>query len=144
MGSMQETNCFQVLGLHPSKCRREVLCSGDLVLSVAKNLQSFNNLQRYNGILYSTIHEACLAQGLLKDNGKWQCTLDKAKCLQTGFMLHALFIVILQDCIPTDPLALWHEYKSFICNDLDQLLPHLGFQNMSQSLIKDYRLHLIE
>jgi hypothetical protein len=68
MGSIQETNCFQVLVYIPPNVGEKFYAH--LVLSVAKNLQSFNYLQRYNGILYSTICEVCLVQGLLEDNGK--------------------------------------------------------------------------
>jgi hypothetical protein len=113
-------------------------------LSVAKNLQSFDDLQRFNGVLYGSIREACLAHGLLEDDGEWRRTLDEAKNIQTGFILCALFVVILRDCIPSDPLALWHEYKTFLCNDLGRLLPHLGFRNPSQEMVEDYGLYLIE
>jgi hypothetical protein len=55
-----------------------------LVLSVAKNLQSFEDLRRFNGVLYGSIREACLARGLLEDDGEWRRTLDEAKDFQ-GF-----------------------------------------------------------
>jgi hypothetical protein len=115
-----------------------------LILSVAKNLQSFEDLQRFNGTLYGTIHEACLARGLLEDDGEWRQTLDEAKQFQTGFILCALFVVILRDCVPADPLALWHEYKVFLCDDLSWLLPCLGFRNASQDLVEDYGLYLLK
>jgi hypothetical protein len=115
-----------------------------LILSVVKNLQSFEDLRRFNGVLYGTIREACLAHGLLEDDGKWRRTLDEAKNIQTGFILHGLFVVVLRDCIPSDPLALWHKYKSFLCDDLGRLLPHLGFCNTSQEMVEDYGLYLIE
>jgi hypothetical protein len=52
-----------------------------LILSVAKNLQSFEDLRKFNGVLYGTICEACLARSLLEDDGEWQRSLDKAKSL---------------------------------------------------------------
>jgi hypothetical protein len=85
-----------------------------------------------------------LACRLLEDDGEWWCTLDEVKKYQTGFILCALFVVILCDCIPSNPLTLWQEYKTYICDDLPQLLPHLGFCNASQEMLDDYGLYLIK
>ena len=115
-----------------------------LVLSIAKNLQSFDDLRRYDSVLYDTIHEACLAHGLLEDDGEWQRSLNEAIHFQTGFILCGLFIVILCDCTPAEPLALWQQYKSHICDDLPRLLPRLGFCNVTQDAIEDYGLYLVE
>ena len=115
-----------------------------LVLSVAKNLQSFDDLRRFEGVLYDSIREACLARGLLEDDGEWRRSLDEAKHFQTGFILRALFVVILRDCLPADPPALWHAYKEFICDDLSRSLARSGICNASTELVYDHGLHLIE
>ena len=72
-----------VFNIHPSECWWKFYAH--LILLVTKNLQSFDNLHRYDGVLYDTIHEACLTCGLLKDDGEWQHSLDEAKHFQTGF-----------------------------------------------------------
>ena len=41
-----------------------------LILSVVKNLQSFDDLRTVDGVLFETIREACLARGLLEDDGE--------------------------------------------------------------------------
>ena len=115
-----------------------------LILSVAKNLQSFNDLRRFNGVLYDTIREVCLACGLLKDDGEWRHCLDEAKHLQTGFILCSLFVVILRDCLPAEPCALWEEYKTYICDDLQCCLARLGIHDLLEDVIFDYGLYLIE
>ena len=115
-----------------------------LILSVAKNLQSFNDLWQYNSVLYDTIWEACLAHGLLKDDGEWRHSLDEAIHFQTSFILHGLFVVILRDCIPADPQSLWQQYKSHICDNLPCLLPCLGFHNVTQDAVEDYGLYLMQ
>ena len=115
-----------------------------LVLSVAKNLQSFDDLRRFDGVLYDTIRQACLARGLLEDDGEWRKSLDEAKHFQTGFILRALFVVILRDCLPAEPRTLWDEYKEYICDDLPRVLRRLGIQDSSVDVVYDYGLYLIE
>ena len=115
-----------------------------LVLSVAKNLQSFEDLRRFDGVLYDSIREACLARGLLEDDGEWRRSLDEAKRFQTGFILRGLFVVILRDCLPAEPRSLWHEYKEYICDDLPRVLRRMGVSNPSDDDVCDYGLYLIE
>ena len=115
-----------------------------LVLSVAKNLQSFEDLRRFDGVLYDSIREACLAHGLLEDDGEWRRSLDEAKRFQTGFILRGLFVVILRDCLPAEPRSLWHEYKEYICDDLPCVLRRMGVSNPSDDDVCDYGLYLIE
>ena len=115
-----------------------------LILSVAKNLQSFDDLRRFNGVLYDTIREACLARGLLDDDGEWRRSLDEAKHFQTGFILRALFVVILRDCLPADPRSLWNEYKPYLCDDLPRVLRRMGVRECSDDVVYDYGLYLVE
>jgi hypothetical protein len=53
-------------------------------------------------------------------------------------------VVILRDCLPADPPALWDAYKTYMCDDLAPILLRLRFRNVSQDLVEDYGLHLIE
>ena len=115
-----------------------------LILSVVKNLQSFDDLRTVDGILFETIREACLARGLLEDDGEWRRSLDEAKNFQTGYILRALFVVIIRDCIPADPQTLWQQYKAFLCDDLARVLTRLGIHNASDDIVEDYGLYLIE
>ena len=115
-----------------------------LVLSVAKNLQCFEDLRRFNGTLYPSIREACLARGLLHDDGEWKRCLEEGKLLQTGTVLRSLFVVIVRDCNPVLPMDLWNEFKSFICDDLQRQLTRLGIPDASPELTFDYGLYLIE
>ena len=115
-----------------------------LILSVAKNLQSFRDLRTYNGVVYDTIREACLACGLLDDDGEWRHCLEEGKYFQTGFILRCLFIIILRDCTPSEPVALLHEFRCFLCDDLSRRLARLGIPNVSDDIVHDYGLHLIQ
>jgi hypothetical protein len=58
-----------------------------LVLSVVKSLQSFQDLQTYNGIVYGSIREACVACGLLEDDNEWLWTLEDAIFFQSCYVI---------------------------------------------------------
>jgi ATP-dependent DNA helicase PIF1 len=115
-----------------------------LILSVVKNLQSFNDMRTHDGTIYDTICEACIARGLLEHDQEWIWTLEDAKSFQTGFILHAMFTTIVRDCIPSDPMALWHQFKEFICDDLRGQLLRDGITIGSMDEAYDYGLHLIQ
>ena len=115
-----------------------------LVLSVTKNLQSFDDLHRFDGVLYDTICEACLACGLLEDDGEWWRLLDETKHFQMGFILWGLFIVILHDCLPAELCSLWNEYKEYICDDLPCILCCMGLTNANNDNIYNYSLYLVK
>ena len=55
-----------------------------MLLTVVKGPTSFAHLHTVNGTLYLTFHEACLACGLLEDDGEWRQCLQEAATLQTG------------------------------------------------------------
>lgn len=115
-----------------------------LILSVVKNLQSFDDLQFFEGVHYPTIREACFARGLLDNDDQWKQTLDDAKGMQIGPKLRMMFVMIVRECTPTQPMDLWHRYKSFICDDLRWQLQKRGFANASEHVVHDFGLHLIE
>jgi hypothetical protein len=85
-----------------------------------------------------------LARGLLEDDGEWRRCLDEGKELQTGYVLRNLLLIILRECSPAQPLALWQEYKSYLCDDLPRTLSRLGFPNASPDHVHDYGLYLMQ
>ena len=100
------------------------------LLTVVKGATSFEDLRHYNTVEpYPTFHEACLARGLLEDDGEWNQCLAEACLMQTGTCLRHLFTTILLFCTPLEPDRLWHQYRIHICDDLSYRLHRLGFQN---------------
>ena len=97
-------------------------------------------LQRFVQIQWNfvSIREACLTHGLLHDDREWKW------CLEEGKLLCSLFIIVVHDCNPMLPMDLWNEFKSFICDDLQQQLTCHGIPDASPDLIFDYGLYLIE
>jgi hypothetical protein len=71
-----------------------------LILSVATNLRSFDDMKTVCGVLYPSYHEACLARGLLADNRELKNTLEEGKYMQTGRWFRMLFVMIVRDCQP--------------------------------------------
>ena len=57
--------------------------------------------------------------------------------------LRPLFVMILKECSPVEPLVLWDEYKLYICDDLHHCLIQHQFEQPTKDLIYDYGLYLI-
>ena len=113
------------------------------LLTVVKGPTSFAHLRTVNGTLYPTFCEACLARGLLEDDGEWRQCLQEAAMLQTGTRLRNLFATILIFCEPTKPEVLWHEFRQYICDDLRHRLSTLGRQDPLEEEVYDYGLYLL-
>jgi hypothetical protein len=124
--------------------------AGDLfylrtLLCVVKGPKSFSDLRTYRSITYSTYRDACIARGLLEDDGEWRQCLSEASAIQSGQALRQLLGMIMQFCQPTHPDALWNEYKQFICDDLQHRLIQAGRppETINENDIYDYGLYLL-
>jgi hypothetical protein len=114
-------------------------------LTVVRGAKSFEDLRRYDSIdPYPTFHAACIARGLLEDDGEWSQCLAEASVMQTGGRLRHLFATILLFCNPSQPDRLWQQYQSHICDDLPYRLRGLGINAPSETDIYDYGLHIID
>ncbi|KAJ8457646.1 hypothetical protein ONZ45_g18233 [Pleurotus djamor] len=95
-------------------------------------------------VWYQTFHAACLARGLLQDDGEWRQCLAEASVMQTGARLRHLFCTILLFCEPAQPDILWLEFRSHICDDLHWRLQSLGLPNPTEDEVFDYGLYLLD
>ena len=111
---------------------------------VIKGPTSFESLQMFGSITYPTFREACLARGLLEDDGEWRHCLLEASYMQTGERLRDLFTTLLLFCGPTKPKQLWNEFRGHICDDLGYWLRCSGRQDPQEDELFDYGLWLIE
>jgi hypothetical protein len=114
------------------------------LLTVVKGPTSFTDLLTYQGVVYATFREACLARGLLEDDGEWQQCLRDASTMQTGTCLRHLFATLLLFCSPSRPELLWADFRQHICDDLARKLNTLGVLNPSEADVFDYGLHLLD
>jgi len=47
------------------------------LLAVVKGQKSYEGLRTFSNVVYPMFHEACIAQGLLADDGEWrQCLME--------------------------------------------------------------------
>lgn len=113
------------------------------LLAVVKGPRSFDDLRTYNGSIYGTFQEACLARGLLEDDSEWRQCLEEAAQMQTGSHLRQLFSTLLLFCDPSSPGTLWNEFKHYICDDLQHRLQVMGREHPSADDIYDYGLFLL-
>jgi len=126
---------------HPSAGERFYLRT---LLTVVRGATSFESLRTYNGHIYPTFKAACMARGLLEDDSEWKQCLQEASVMQTGRQLRQLFVTILKDCIPSEPMVLWDQFKENICDDLAYILRNKGFENPTEEQVYDYGLYLID
>jgi hypothetical protein len=110
-----------------------------LLLTVVTGATSFEDLHTFQGVLYPTFREACIAHGLTKDDNEWR------QCPAVGHQMCQLFVTILKECNPADPRALWDSFWQDICDDLKR---HPVFHERdvepTEEEIQDYGLYLID
>ena len=108
---------------------------------------SFEDLRRVPGHgeePLPTFHAACVARGLLQDDGEWRLCLLEGSELHTGHRLRYLFVTLLLFGEPAWPDLLWDEFKTHICDDLEHRLRRGGQHNITPELAYDYGLFLID
>lgn len=113
------------------------------LLTVVKGATSFEDLRTFQGTEYSTFREACIARGLLQDDGEWRACLAEAAEMQTGTRLRHLFATLLLFCNPSEPHLLWNEFRVHICDDLAHRLRQNHYTDSTDDDVYDYGLFLI-
>ncbi|CAL5370135.1 unnamed protein product [Camellia sinensis] len=64
--------------------------------------------------------------------------------MKTGYQLRRLFCIILTQCFPLQPHALWNQFSMHICDDLAHKLRTLfAISNPTEAQIEDYGLYLL-
>ena len=115
-----------------------------LILSVTKNLQSFDDMRSVDGVSYECFRDACHARGLLDDDNDLTMMLDDAQHFRMGHSFRSLFLSVVRENRPTQPLQLWHRYKTILCDDLQRILARHGLINPPIEMIFDYGLFLLQ
>src|SRR5271163_942319 len=115
------------------------------LLCAVKGATSFEDLRSLNGVVHPTFHAAWLTRGLLEDDNEWRQCLQEAAYMASGHQLRNLFVTILRDCSPSDPLALWLEFRANICDDIHHTLQSRAIiNNPSEVQVFYYGLYLID
>ncbi|XP_028100375.1 uncharacterized protein LOC114299737 [Camellia sinensis] len=90
-----------------------------LLLTVVKGPKSFQCLRTLNNVLHDTFKSAYVARGLLEDDEEWIQCLKETAVMKTGYQLRRLFTIILTQCSPLQPYALWNHFQC-IYNEAQQ------------------------
>jgi Helitron helicase-like domain at N-terminus/PIF1-like helicase len=116
-----------------------------MLLYTVKCPSSFEDLRSYQGALYPTFQEACLARGLLESDDEWDTCLSEAGFIQSGSQLRHLFAMILINNSPADPLALFNKHLSNLSDDCKHKLQHrFHIDNPSEIHIISLTLHYLQ
>ena len=115
----KETALGRIYYAHPNSGERFYLRT---LLCAVKGATSFEDLRQVNGVVLPSFRTACLARGLLEDDNEWRQCLQEAANMASSHQLRNLFVTILRNCSPSDPLALWLEFRDNICDDIHHRL----------------------
>ena len=130
---------------HPSSGERFYL---HLLLIAVEGATSYRHLHT---VLVNSQHkecvtfcEACLKLGLLENDNEWIQCLEEAGEMATSWQLHNLFVTILCENAPSDPLTLWIQFCVKICDDLHHALHNNNIHcDPTEEHVFDYGLYLI-
>uniref|UniRef100_UPI0035901195 uncharacterized protein n=1 Tax=Myxine glutinosa TaxID=7769 RepID=UPI0035901195 len=87
---------------------------------------SFNALRSVDGQELS-FREACLARGLLENDQHLHLAMEEAGISQSASNLRSLLAIILTSCFPSNPRALWEDFRNLLSEDyLFQHRRHIG------------------
>ena len=89
-----------------------------MLLSIVRDVTSFEDLHTINGTLYPYFKKACIALGLLQDDEEWDQCLKEAGQIQTGMQLRKLFATLLLFCEVIRPEVLWEKNISALTDDI--------------------------
>ncbi|XP_066934760.1 uncharacterized protein [Clytia hemisphaerica] len=78
---------------------------------------SFEYLRTFDGEIYPTFREACLARGLLADDNIWVETLNEVVHVATPVKIRRTFCTILIHGEPNNPAELWESFKEHMIQD---------------------------
>jgi len=92
--------------VHPSVGERYFL---RMLLLVVRGVLSYEDVRRYNGVLYPTFKLACGARGLLGDDKECYDAFDEAAAWATSSQLRKLFVTMLLFCEVNDEYAFFEK-----------------------------------
>ena len=71
-----------------------------------------------DGTLADSFREACIKRHLLTDDSEYEDALAEASGFQMPRQFRYMFATICAYCHPSDPLAIWNNFKEFMIEDL--------------------------
>ncbi|PIA25525.1 hypothetical protein AQUCO_11200032v1 [Aquilegia coerulea] len=100
---------------HPTSGERYYL---RILLNHVKGAKDYKDLRTHNYITYDTFKEACMARGLLDDDGEWNEGLRYAGTWSNASNLRDMFVTMLMFCEVSDPLDMWNKNWENLSDDI--------------------------
>ena len=115
-----------------------------LLLTTVRGATSFEDLRTIDDVLHPNFKSACIALGLLETDEEWDKCLREAATWQTGHQLRRLFVLLLLNCHPAQPLKLWNDHKEHLSDDCQhQLETRYGIPEPTDDQVTSLALSLI-
>jgi hypothetical protein len=108
-----------------------------LLLINVPGAKSFEHIKTVNGHECETFKQACLELHLIEDDQEWTRCFDEALIFSSGSSLRGLFVTALTFGELVDPVALWIQYRSSICDDLAHKLTQLFPQDEIYTIVDE-------
>jgi len=89
-----------------------------LLLTKLHGATCFEDIRTIDGVLHPTFKSACMALGLLNDDGEWHDALNEASTWASGVHLRNMFYSMLMFSEIADPVRLWESHWVHLINDL--------------------------
>ena len=87
------------------------------LLSVVKGATSFQDMATFNGVVYTSFRDACLARGLLSDDAEWIAAMTEIVELQVSVdTIRRQFARILVHGNPENPRLLFDTFVDDLCD----------------------------
>ncbi|XP_024006634.1 uncharacterized protein LOC112083134 [Eutrema salsugineum] len=120
-----------------------------ILLNIVKGPESFDDLKKVNGVIYSSFREACFALGLLDDDKEYIEGIKEASFWGTGKFLHKLFAIMLLSSSVAVLINVWNATWKILTedflyqkrreeNDPGLVLTEAQYKNLGLSDIEKY------
>ena len=87
------------------------------LLATRPSWTSFEDVRTVHGVLCNTFKDACSRRGLLDDDFEWDSALSEASHAASGSQQRQMFVFIMINCAPRDPVALWNKHWETLTDD---------------------------
>jgi hypothetical protein len=78
---------------------------------------SFADLRTVDGLQCCSFKDACAHRGLLEDDFEWDAALLEVGHTALAPQQRQMFIFIIINCAPKDPIALWNKHWESLTDD---------------------------
>jgi hypothetical protein len=103
-----------------------------MLLATLPSWTSFEDVRTVDGVLCNTFKDACARRGLLDDDFEWDAALSEAGHAASGFHQRQMFIWIIINCAPRNPVTLWNNHWESLTDDTPPYFERkLGMQTWS-------------